>query len=42
MSSAWPSHVIVLRSSSNFASSLMPDMYMKRILKVGDASSKIV
>src|SRR4051794_38671748 len=30
------------RILSNSASSVMPDMYMKRFLKVGDASSKMV
>ena len=42
MFSAWPSQVMVLRNASNFASSVMPDMYMKRFLKVGEASWKIV
>src|SRR6267154_3568391 len=40
--SAWPSQVIDFRNSSNLASSVKPDMNMKRILKVGEASSKIV
>src|SRR5881409_852943 len=40
--SACPSHVMLGRSSSKRASSVRPDMYMKRILNVGDASSKIV
>src|ERR1043165_1316869 len=40
--SAWPSQVMPCRILSNSASSVMPDMYMKRFLKVGEASSKIV
>src|SRR5687767_4809554 len=40
--SAWPSQVMPWRILSNSASSVMPDMYMKRFLKVGDASWKIV
>ena len=42
MRSACPSQVIVFRKWSNSVSSSIPLMYMKRILKVGDASSKIV
>src|SRR6185437_17122347 len=40
--SAWPSQVMPSRILSNCASSVMPDIYMKRFLKVGDASWKIV
>src|SRR3954454_16315980 len=40
--SAWPSQVMPWRILSNSASSVMPDIYMKRFLKVGDASWKIV
>src|SRR5258708_37781897 len=40
--SACPSQVMVFLNSSNLASSVNPDMNMKRILKVGEASSKIV
>src|SRR5689334_21996894 len=40
--SAWPSQVMPWRILSNSSSSVMPDMYMKRFLKVGDASWKMV
>src|ERR1041385_3703256 len=40
--SAWPSQVMPWRILSNSASLVMPDMYMKRFLKVGEASWKIV
>jgi len=39
---ACPSQVSVVQNSSKRSSSVNPDMYMKRFLKVGDASSKIV
>src|SRR3954447_3248380 len=38
----WPSHVSVWRNLSNCSSLGIPDMYMKRFLKVGDACWKIV
>src|SRR5207244_6932020 len=40
--SAWPAQVMDLRKRSNSSSSVMPDIYIKRFLKVGDASWKIV
>ena len=40
--SACPSQVMVWRKRSNSSSSVMPDMYMNRFLKVGDASWKMV